>query len=70
MSHSNQIILTEVGPRDGFQSVSELVPTNQKIDIIRGLVGAGLRQIQVASFVHPKWVPQMADAEDICKQLP
>ncbi len=70
MSYSNQIILTEVGPRDGLQSVAEPVSTDKKLDIIHGLVDAGIKQIQVASFVHPKLVPQMADAEDICAQLP
>lgn len=70
MPRSNQIILTEVGPRDGLQSVKTPVSTDKKLDMIRGLVDAGLKQIQVASFVHPKWVPQMADAEEICAQLP
>jgi len=70
MSRPNQIILTEVGPRDGLQSVSDPISTNHKLSMIHGLVDAGIKQIQVASFVHPKWVPQMADAEDICAQLP
>jgi len=70
MSSPKKIILTEVGLRDGLQSVSDFVSTNQKLNMIQGLVNAGLKQIQVASFVHPKWVPQMADAEEICANLP
>jgi hydroxymethylglutaryl-CoA lyase len=70
VNYPNQIILTEVGPRDGLQSISEPISTDQKLSMIRGLVDAGIKQIQVASFVHPKWVPQMAAAEDICARLP
>jgi len=70
MKYPKKVILTEVGPRDGLQSVSNFVSTNQKLNMIHGLVDAGLKQIQVASFVHPKWVPQMADAEEICANLP
>ncbi len=64
------VILTEVGLRDGLQSVAELVSSEVKLDAIRKLVDAGLKQIQVTSFVHPKWVPQMADAEEVCADLP
>lgn len=63
------ITLIEVGPRDGFQSERTLIPTDQKVAIIDGLVEAGVRHIQVASFVHPKRVPQMADAEKVCAQI-
>ncbi|WP_228350718.1 hypothetical protein [Rhodocaloribacter litoris] len=57
--------LCEVGPRDGFQFEEKPIPTDLKVAIIEGLVAAGLRRIQVTSFVHPKWVPQMADAEEV-----
>ena len=70
MSLPETVILTEVGLRDGLQSVAELVPSEAKLDAIRKLVGAGLKQVQVTSFVHPKWVPQMADAEEVCAGLP
>ncbi len=70
MNYPEKIILTEVGPRDGLQSVSDPISTKHKLSMINGLVDAGIKQIQVASFVHPKWVPQMADAEEICAQLP
>jgi|TARA_Y100000310_G_scaffold253669_1_gene260580 hydroxymethylglutaryl-CoA lyase len=70
MSYPDKVILTEVGTRDGLQSVAETVSTEQKLQTINGLVDAGLKQIQVTSFVHPKWVPQMADAENVCAGLP
>ena len=70
MSLPETVILTEVGLRDGLQSVAELVPSEAKLDAIQKLVDAGLKQVQVTSFVHPKWVPQMADAEEVCAGLP
>ncbi len=65
-----QVTLCEVGPRDGFQFEATPIPTDVKVDVITGLVEAGLRRIQVTSFVHPKWVPQMADAEAVIQRLP
>ena len=58
-----------MGPRDGLQRESTLITTQEKVELIEALVGAGLKRIQVASFVHPKLVPQMADAELVCAQL-
>ena len=55
----------EVGPRDGLQNVDATVPTGAKIELIRRLEGLGFAGIEVASFVHPKWVPHMADAEEV-----
>jgi hydroxymethylglutaryl-CoA lyase len=66
----DKITLIEVGPRDGFQFERKIIPTNIKVEIISGLVDAGLKDIQVTSFVHPDIVPQMADAEDLLKRLP
>ncbi len=62
--------IIEVGPRDGFQFETQIIPTEIKVEIIEALVGAGLRQLQVASFVHPRKVPQMADAEELVGRLP
>ena len=62
--------LIEVGPRDGLQTREKFVPTEMKIDAIRKLAEAGLKRIQVTSFVHPKLVPQMADAAEVCAGLP
>ncbi|MFC1885950.1 hydroxymethylglutaryl-CoA lyase [Thermodesulfobacteriota bacterium] len=62
--------LIEVGPRDGFQPETQNIPTELKVKMISGLVEAGLKHIQVTSFVHPRMVPQMADAEKVCSALP
>ena len=62
--------VVEVGPRDGIQTQEKFVPTKMKIEAIGKLVEAGFNRIQVTSFVHPKLVPQMADAEDVCARLP
>lgn len=64
------VTLCEVGPRDGFQFEAKPIPTDLKVEVITQLVEAGLRQIQVTSFVHPKWVPQMADAAEVVARLP
>ena len=64
------IEIVEVGPRDGLQSEPEVVSTQTKLELIRRLIDAGLRRIEVASFVHPKRVPQMADAEAVLAGLP
>lgn len=66
---SDFVTLCEVGPRDGFQFEDHPIPTSAKVDVIRRLAAAGLPQIQVTSFVHPQWVPQMADAEDVVAAL-
>jgi hydroxymethylglutaryl-CoA lyase len=63
------IEIVEVGPRDGLQSESQVLPTAKKVEFIRRLAATGLRRIEVASFVNPKRVPQMADAEDVLAAL-
>ncbi len=57
--------IVEVGPRDGFQSVKEFIPTETKIEIIEGLIKAGVKKIQAGSFVSPRAIPQMRDAGDV-----
>ena len=64
-----RIEIVEVGPRDGLQSESRVLPTATKLEFIGRLVDAGLRRIEVASFVNPKRVPQMADAEAVLAAL-
>ncbi len=59
----------EVGPRDGLQNESVIVPTEIKREFIERLVAAGLKSVEATSFVHPKWVPQLADAEELIGQL-
>jgi hydroxymethylglutaryl-CoA lyase len=61
MSFPAEVTLVEVGPRDGLQNESMPVSTRQKIELIAMLQAAGCREIEVTSFVSPKWVPQMAD---------
>lgn len=64
------IEIVEVGPRDGLQSEPEILPTATKLELINRLVVAGLKRLEVASFVNPKRVPQMADAEAVLAGLP
>ena len=68
-----QILVSEVGPRDGLQSIAAVMPTPAKLRWIGALAAAGLREIEVCSFVPPKLLPQMADAADVvagARQLP
>lgn len=67
---TDAVTLVEVGPRDGFQFEKTVVPTRRKLSVIARLAAAGLKHIQVASFVHPEKVPQMADADALIRQLP
>jgi hydroxymethylglutaryl-CoA lyase len=57
--------VVEVGPRDGLQNESAVLPTETKVEFVRRALAAGVRRIEVASFVHPRLVPQMADAEAV-----
>ncbi|MFC0314732.1 hydroxymethylglutaryl-CoA lyase [Gordonia phosphorivorans] len=66
----NQVEIVEVGPRDGLQNEAVAVSTADKIALIERAVGAGLRRIEATSFVHPKAVPQMADAEAVMAGVP
>ena len=67
---SKGITLVEVGPRDGLQSEPEILPTDSKVEFISKAIDAGIRRLEVASFVHPQRVPQMADAEALIERLP
>src|SRR5690348_13407738 len=67
LPRSVQII--EVGPRDGLQNEPKTISTDQKVEFINLLAAAGLKDIEVASFVHPKWIPQLADAEAVVARL-
>ena len=64
------IEIVEVGPRDGLQSEPEILSTEAKKTFIEKAIAAGIRRLEVASFVHPKRVPQMADAEALIATLP
>jgi hydroxymethylglutaryl-CoA lyase len=63
------IRIVEVGPRDGLQNESAIVPAPKKAEFVKLLAATGLQDIEVASFVHPKWIPQLADAEELISQL-
>ncbi len=62
---AEQVEIFEVGPRDGLQNEAEFIPTPQKVALIDCLSRAGFQRIEVASFVSPKWVPQMADGAEV-----
>ena len=66
----SKISILEVGPRDGLQSEPEILPTEVKKEFITRTINAGIKQIEVTSFVHRKKVPQMADAEKLVESLP
>jgi hydroxymethylglutaryl-CoA lyase len=65
-----RITIYEVGPRDGLQNESAIVPLDVKAEFVHRLVAAGLPIVEATSFVHPKWVPQLADAEELVARLP
>ncbi|USG67541.1 hydroxymethylglutaryl-CoA lyase [Brevibacillus ruminantium] len=65
-----QIQVVEVGPRDGLQNEKELLSTSDKIRLIEMLAEAGLQRVEASSFVNPRWIPQLADAGEVCKSLP
>ena len=62
---SGSVEIFEVGPRDGLQNEARQIPTAEKVALIDTLSGAGFSRIEVASFVSPKWVPQMADSAEV-----
>jgi hydroxymethylglutaryl-CoA lyase len=70
MKAPSVVEFVEVGPRDGLQNESVMISTQDKISLISRAIDAGCRRIEVTSFVHPKRVPQMADAEAVCAGLP
>lgn len=67
---SRKIEIIEVGPRDGLQNQSAILSTPDKVAMVEKLIAAGARRLEVASFVNPKRVPQMADAEGVIAGLP
>ncbi|HLQ72274.1 MAG TPA: hydroxymethylglutaryl-CoA lyase [Bacillota bacterium] len=69
MNFPDEITIKEVGPRDGLQNESEMVPTDAKLEWINMLSDTGVSYIEVSSFVHPDWVPQLKDATDVFKRI-
>ena len=69
MSYPEKVTVTDVGPRDGLQIEPEFIPTEIKIELINGLIDAGVPQIEFSSFMSPRAVPQLADAEQVLAGL-
>ncbi|MBM7583427.1 hydroxymethylglutaryl-CoA lyase [Caldicoprobacter guelmensis] len=69
LSFPTEVVIFEVGPRDGLQNQREFIPTDKKVELINKLVAAGCKKIEVTSFVNPKWVPQMRDAKEVCARI-
>jgi len=65
MSYPSSVKLVDVGPRDGLQNEKQPVPASVKVELVHRLQAAGLKNIEVTSFVSPKWVPQMADNAEV-----
>ncbi len=70
MNLPKQILIREVGPRDGLQNEKQFVATTDKLKLVQLLAQTGIKDIEVTSFVHPKAVPQMSDAEELWSLLP
>jgi hydroxymethylglutaryl-CoA lyase len=66
---ADRVSIYEVSPRDGLQNEPNIVPLEAKKQLIRALTEAGLRRIEITSFVSPKWVPQLADAEELASTM-
>ena len=69
MSLPQSVRIVDVGPRDGLQNEKQLVGADVKVELVRRLVDAGLRTIEVTSFVSPKWVPQMGDNAEVLQRV-
>lgn len=69
MPAQERVRIVEVGPRDGLQNEPTVIDSAVKLELVRRLVGAGLRQIEVTAFVSPRWVPQMADHQTVMAQV-
>jgi hydroxymethylglutaryl-CoA lyase len=65
-----RVSIVEVGPRDGLQNEPGTVSTEDKLEFCRLLAESGIRQIEATSFVSPRWVPQLADADEVARRLP
>ena len=69
MKLPKKVRIRDVGPRDGFQNVRTFIDTDKKLEIIDGLVTAGIQAIEITSFVNPKAIPQMADAAKVAAEV-
>src|SRR5262249_22033013 len=69
MNLPKQVRLVEVGPRDGLQNEAKPVPVEDKVRLIDALSAAGHSAVEAGSFVSPKWVPQMANTDQVMAQI-
>lgn len=69
MDLANKVEIVEVGPRDGLQNIETFIPTEKKVILINKLIDANIKEIEITGFVHPKWVPQMADATEVVEEV-
>jgi hydroxymethylglutaryl-CoA lyase len=69
MKLPSAVTICEVGLRDGLQNEKMILPTEEKVELLRGLIDAGFSVIEVGSFMHPKAVPQMADTDEVYKRI-
>lgn len=69
MLSESDVRIFEVGPRDGLQNERAILPVAQRVELVERLVSAGARDIEIGSFVHPRWVPQMAASDEVARQL-
>ena len=69
MALPSRVKIVEVSPRDGLQNEKEFVPTDVKVELIDRLAAAGFPNVEAASFVSPKWVPQMADGAEVMTRI-
>src|SRR5262245_52017250 len=65
----SRVTIYEVGPRDGLQNEARPIATTDKIAMIDALSATGLPQIEITSFVNPKWIPQLADAREVARGI-
>ena len=70
MQFSGEILIEDEFLRDGLQNEARIFTLAEKLHFLAALEGAGVRRIQVGSFVHPEWVPQMADTDALCAAMP
>mgnify|MGYP002619755936 CR=1 FL=1 len=65
----DEVSIYEVGPRDGLQNEKQILPSDRKLELIEGMVDAGIRRVEITSFVNPRWVPALADHEEIARRV-
>jgi hydroxymethylglutaryl-CoA lyase len=65
----SSVSIYEVGPRDGLQNEKQILPTERKVELVEGLMDAGLRRVEITSFVNPRWIPAMADHMELASRV-